>query len=333
MKFLLLTLLLLLLINVVIGANPTPIVTGQTTTPQQQTQQQQPPPPSAPRQIAQTTVKNFVQSNNNNNNNNKYRGNVNIARVLQAKEIITGNMLAANLTVQSNFDCAGLVTAQKIKATSLAAELLVTSSLTSPSGTIIVNGDLLITHSQPQVRATAFIAEDIVIGGVKQWKLVRHDDFQHDAQGWSLLETSSCASAESEQASRDMFLGGPCKLGLGAASKVFDRLPPHNQVRVTARVHMIDNWQSETAFLQLDNHYVWTHRASPSSSSSQHGVEMCGHKDYPETKFSLPVDVVLKHDASFLQVAFGVRGTTAQQQHDDACQRSLGVDDVMIYVR
>lgn len=39
-------------------------------------------------------------------------------------------------------------------------------------------GSCVVLSSQPKVNAVSFIAEDVVIGGVKQWKLVRHENFE-----------------------------------------------------------------------------------------------------------------------------------------------------------
>jgi hypothetical protein len=175
---------------------------------------------------------------------------------------------------------------------------------------------------EPVVHATAFIAEDVVLGGVKQWRLVRHDSFDEAVEGWSLLETSSCLG------SRDRHLGGHCKIAHGRVSKRFENLPPHSQVRVTGRYHFIDDWQGETAFLQLGDEFVWSDRAQRAAPGQ--GLQMCGSAKYPETRMSLPVDVVQSHSASFLEVSFGSHGLDPAQ---DPCERSFGVDDVMVYVR
>jgi hypothetical protein len=112
----------------------------------------------------------------------------------------------------------------------LAADKVMVSILKSKSGTIIVDGDLIITNQHPKlqhkpsVRATSFLAESVVVGGVPQWRLVHHDDFEASAEGWSLLETSSCNGI-------DRFLGGHCNMGAGQVTKRFEGLPAHKQVR------------------------------------------------------------------------------------------------------
>ncbi len=110
------------------------------------------------------------------------------------------------------------------RAATVATKNLVTGALNSPSNTIIVNGNILVTQEGASNQAISFIAENMVIGGVQQWKLVRHDDFEDGADGWSLLETSSC------HGNSDKFLGGHFKIGHGEAVKTFANLPPHKQV-------------------------------------------------------------------------------------------------------
>lgn len=117
-----------------------------------------------------------------------------------------------------------------VSAKVLAADTLVTGALNAPSGVMVISADLYVSASPnlpnppvPNVRATSLLAENVVLGGVPQWKLVRHEDFENGADGWSLLETSSCEG-------RDHFLGGHCNIGDGEVSKVFNRLPPHKQV-------------------------------------------------------------------------------------------------------
>lgn len=146
----------------------------------------------------------------------------------------------------------------------MVANTLIATELKSRSGVMLVDGDLQISHNQrrgippmapgtnpyavpppatpptpqapapaPGVQSVSFVAENIVVGGVRQWKLVRHDDFEPDtggAQGWSLLQTSSCARNQ-QHAAVDHFLGGHCNIGNGRVTKTFRHLPPHSQVR------------------------------------------------------------------------------------------------------
>jgi len=237
-------------------------------------------------------------------------------------------MFTVNLTVAGDFQCDGTFNANAVNAITVSADQIFAGAIVpaSGSGSIIVDGDLQIVNKGVP-RAVSFIAEDVIISGVRQWKLVRHDDFEGPAekatQGWSLAQTSSCTG-------RDHFLGGHCIIATGEVRRRFEELPRHTQVRVTGRYHMIDRWQGETAFLKVDDHYVWAEHSRASAPGV--GLEMCGSKEFPEKKMSIPIDVTMQHTESFLEVAFGSKGLP-QNQPEDPCNRSFGVDDVMIYVR
>jgi len=195
-------------------------------------------------------------------------------------------------------------------------------------------------------KGLSFLAEEVVVRGVKQWALVRHDHFQtpDSIDGWRLvgtnepLPTGSCGSG-----SGDSFLGGHCQLANGPARKVFTHLPPHTHLRVTARYHFIDNWNGETAFAQVDQHFVWSssHRAAPTDGTAVSGIQMCGSDAYPESRLSAPIDVSVAHTASAVAIAFGAHSAASASgavrsladERQNACERSFGVDDVSIYVR
>jgi len=282
-----------------------------------------------------------------------------------------GSLIANNATVK------GTLIARQIKTTRLRSHTmsvgeLKTTRLSSPTGTIVVEGDLLITHSRklefPKPRATnstkghhqkkhsgaakkaakgvSFLAEEVVVSGVKQWALVRQEHFQTTPEGWTLVDgeavTATTHCGIGAVLITDSFLGGHCQLANGPVQKTFGALPPHSQVRLTARYHFIDQWSGETAFAQMDGQYVWTQsHAVQSSSLSPRGIQLCGSALYPETRLSSPIDVALPHSGDSLRIAFGAHsansGSDAQRslsaEQSLACTRSFGVDDVAVYVR
>lgn len=162
------------------------------------------------------------------------------------------------------------------------------------------------------------------IGGVRQWQLARSEDFFQHGVGWSRTEVTQCGGVH--------MLGGYCKLSQGEVNKTFSGLPPHSQLRVVATYHFIDKWIGEAGYLKLDIGqeralaYVWNEQHF--QRLSNHGVSLCGQHETPEGKFAAPVDVVVSHHESSLQLAFGSTMTGA-----DACDGSWGVSGVEIYVR
>jgi len=104
----------------------------------------------------------------------------------------------------------------------------------------------------------------------------------------------------------------------------FRNLPPHSQVRVTATVHFIDDWQGETAYLKLADGYVWTESHDQRNAAGKYSV--CGNAAYPESRFTVPIDVVLPHHSNSLKLYFG-------NNVEDGSEARLGISSVSVYVR
>ena len=90
-------------------------------------------------------------------------------------------------------------------------------------------------------------------------------------------------------------------------------------LRVGARVHFVDGWEGETAFLQVDGAYAWvdTARAHPN------GLNLAGGPQ-PDARFGVPVDAVVAHTAPSVLLEIG----STLDEH--ACDESYGVDDVQV---
>jgi len=199
-------------------------------------------------------------------------------------------------------------------------------------------------------KGASFLAESVVVRGVAQWGLIRADHFSGAAHGdgwhWAIPSVPSAAAAAEPVAvstctatgpnALDRFLGGHCVLANGPVQKRFEHLPRHSQVRITGRVHFLDNWRGETAYLKVDQAIGWTqsHRTAPGT-----GLQLCGSERYPETRMSSPIDIALDHSADAVDLVFGVHSaaegaiTSLAQEHAAACERSFGIDDIAIYIR
>jgi len=302
-------------------------------------------------------------------------GDVMFNRAMDVRGMVAaGSLMAQNASVLGTL-IARQIKTKHIRSHTMSVGELKTTRLSSPTGTIVIEGDLLITHSRAlefgaatnstgqntkskgkksrdtkkTAKGMSFLAESVVVGGVKQWALIRQDHFQSDSDGWRLVGsnepvgTSSCPRAHGS----DRFLGGHCILANGPARKIYTHLPPHTQIRLTARYHFIDNWRGETAFAQIDSAYVWTqtHRIADVSAGTAApaaptvGIDLCGSDRYPESRLSSPIDVSVGHDSDSIAIAFGAHSAasgTARSMADEraaACERSFGVDDVALYIR
>lgn len=86
-------------------------------------------------------------------------------------------------------------------------------------------------------------------------------------------------------------------------SKHYEDLPDHDQIRLQATVHFVDDWQGESAYMKIDDHYVWT--TSHDQRSARGSINVCGNGKFSESKFTVPIDVTLKHSGKKLKVSFG----------------------------
>jgi hypothetical protein len=166
--------------------------------------------------------------------------------------------------------------------------------------------------------------QGISVRGVKQWQLVRSEDFSESPSGWSRSEVSQCAGV--------YMLGGFCKFSKGEVNKTFTGLPPHKQLRVVATYHFIDRWIGETGFMKLNVGTsdcavtVWSERHA--QQEAKNGLSLCGNAETPEGKFAAPVDVVVPHHKDTVTVSFG-----STMDDADPCDESWGISSIEIYVR
>jgi len=99
-------------------------------------------------------------------------------------------------------------------------------------------------------------------------------------------------------------------------------LPKHTQVRVTATVHFIDDWQGETAWLKLNDNILFTESHDQKNVAAKFSV--CGSDLYPESRFAVPVDVTIKHKDRALTVAFG-------SNLDEGSDARFAISNVNVY--
>jgi len=107
-------------------------------------------------------------------------------------------------------------------------------------------------------------------------------------------------------------------------STKYRKLPAHTQVRVTATVHFIDDWQGETGWLKLNDMYVWTESHDQKAVSGKFSV--CGSDLYPESRFAAPIDVVWPHKAKRLTLSLG-------SNLDEGSDARFAVSNVALYTR
>eukprot|EP00299_Pterocystis_sp_00344_P015011 c7478_g1_i1.p1 GENE.c7478_g1_i1~~c7478_g1_i1.p1 ORF type:complete len:278 (-),score=49.04 c7478_g1_i1:102-935(-) len=186
-----------------------------------------------------------------------------------------------------------------------------------PSFTVGPDGDVTI-YGKVKSSGTVRIDGSLTFMGVSQWLLATHETFSQGVSGWSNATTSTCGSPQKK------LLGGYGLTAGGEISKTFRQLPDHNEIRVKANFHFIDDWAGETAFAKLERQVVWTDIHD--QMASKNGINICG-APAAESKFAVPIDVVIPHRSSSLTVSFG---STLSRGPLEA---SWAISDLQLFVR
>lgn len=190
---------------------------------------------------------------------------------------VTGNVISSEINagearISGNTEVSNLIQAKNVVSESLQTKLLSVETISSPTGVVTIQGDLILTNDisadSLNVRATSFIVQE-----VKQWSLREHDDFESEKslEGWSDKRTNKCNNG------KNTFLGGHCNFSYNEVYKIYKNLPAHKAIRVNASFHMFDSWDGETAYMKIDDEIVWTKQGQ----HSEKGINICGgdHND------------------------------------------------------
>jgi len=219
------------------------------------------------------------------------------------------------ITVDGSISITHSISGESLSANSATFGTLSTVAISSPTGTLRVQGELSLgsTSINGTVSASSFLQQD-----VRQWALAYHDDFEQNTAGWSTNQTSSCDGV-------DHHLAGHCKEVDGEVKKTFDGLSEHKYIRIQARYHFLDSWEGEMAFAKIDDKMVWTD-TNDVRGMHPNSINACGG-DHPDLKLSVPIDVTIPHTGPSVTVSFG------SYLDEHPCNESFGVDDVMVFVR
>jgi hypothetical protein len=104
----------------------------------------------------------------------------------------------------------------------------------------------------------------------------------------------------------------------------YRRLPKHTQIRITATVHFVDDWQGETAWMKFNDFFVWTESLDQKNVAGK--FSMCGSDLYPESRFSAPIDVTWPHKANSLTISLG-------SNLDEGSDARFGLSNIAVYTR
>jgi len=174
-------------------------------------------------------------------------------------------------------------------------------------GKVTMNADLYVKNLN--------VNDDIVVGGISQWRLVRSDIFTDKtiSTTWNFETYLDCPAFSMITTTKKTPI-----------TYTYLNLPSHTQVQLQATVHFVDDWQGETAYLKIDDEYVWT--KSHGQEVIGHTVNVCGSPLFGETSFTVPIDVAVWNKNKQLKLEFGTtleEGVTAY----------LGLSSISLYIR
>jgi len=178
-------------------------------------------------------------------------------------------------------------------------------------------------------------AQHFILDGIPQWKLISLETFASpkvstSANAPGKVTLGQCSTCLKGGWSNDQTI--QCSL-LSILSldpknhtlaKIF-KLGHHDQLRITATVHFIDDWQGETAYLKVDNEYLWTETVDQENGAGK--LNVCGSSNYPETRFSVPIDITIPHHQSQVSLLFGA---TIEEGAEDTY---FGISNLALYTR
>lgn len=165
----------------------------------------------------------------------------------------------------------------------------------------------------------------VMSNAIQEWVLWHLDVFDKDDGLWYPSAFSACGN------SADLFLGGHCNFGSIETSRLYEHLPIHKTVRITGRVHYIDQWTGESVYMKQGDTIVWARswnwcpKILPTTCEKL-GVNVCG-RQYPDNLSNF-FDVQFPHSESSLGLTFG----STIEKDADPCEVSWGIDDIAVYL-
>jgi hypothetical protein len=258
------------------------------------------------------------------------KGNVTINGDLRVIGGLSVNRIASSsLSVNGSITVSGALKTGFVKAQAAKFSVLETTSLSSPSGSLQVTGDLNMQTSGAAsfLEVGSLHTERLIQHRRRQWALVAVDDFDTgEQQDWLHPEVDGLPASfvQLSEGVGGSYLGGHCETAGTTVRRRFDNLPDHSHLRLQARYHFIDSWEGETAFLQIDGKMAWMDTAD--SRDAPPGINVAGGP-HPERRWGVPVDVVMAHSGATALIEFG------SNLDEHACDESFGVDDVQLHVR
>lgn len=187
----------------------------------------------------------------------------------------------------------------------------------SPSGTYTVDPDGPGGHAPIEV-----LCDMVEKGG--GWTRLASEDFSQPVTGFSNNTITECGAF-------GRILGGYKTFGKTAVTAVFDlKGVPHTELRLRFEYVVIDSWDGEIAYAELDGKRFWQIRCDKGNAKTcGQTADQCGW-DGPiagRNDGAVPVDALVPHSRDEASVLWGAM--LDQSSGDE----SWGIDNVGVFVR
>ena len=109
---------------------------------------------------------------------------VTINRDVKVTKSLTAESIAAsNVNVTGTLMVGQDVSATRVKAALITADVVETGTLSPKAGdTIIIEGDLELSGATAQAGTSFLQAQEFIVGGNKQWRLIGHENFEKEVK-------------------------------------------------------------------------------------------------------------------------------------------------------
>ena len=196
---------------------------------------------------------------------------------------VAGQVTCASLEVQKvtsegSIEIDSSLVAEDITTTYTTTESLTVSKITSPTGSITIQGNMNLFPASST--ASSFLQ--------RSWQINHVESFKDSISGWLNPVRKVC--------NEGFYLEGNCENE--KISKKF-HLPSHNYVRLIGILHFLDLWNGERVEIKVDGSTVWSRKAQ----SPKKGISVCG-SEHPVAEFSTNFDIMVPHTSEEMMLSF-----------------------------
>lgn len=225
--------------------------------------------------------------------------------------VFASHFEAKSVSVEGSVEVKGEVIAPHGEFGTLQADSISVSKISSPTGVIEIEGDVILVNPSKAQEETSFIEIDSWEGG-PGWKEVDVGYMER----WTGGSIERCQNAS----------GVHLQVSCGeSAKKSFAILESHKIVKIAFNARFIDHWQGEVAFMVANGQVIWMDTLRGGEKGS--GMSLCGNSRYDEIRFGVYQEIVVEHEGNAISLEFGMKSGANE------CSSAFGIENVQISVR